>query len=195
YEVGNTREPDGWALKIDLDGNIKWSRVFGHNAIPHAHDYLYNAVALPDGGLIASGSTQIKDSTWWENGKPIYAQRQAGWVVKLDSMGCMGPGCPEMLADYQDSLNNPQPPIDSITEITLYPNPGKDVATLENKAGFSSGAYYYISDMQGKMVQDKTPIDGQTQVKIDLRGHSANNYIIRVYHNFSYYSFKYAKRE
>ncbi|HTO15676.1 MAG TPA: T9SS type A sorting domain-containing protein [Edaphocola sp.] len=195
YEVGNTRAPDGWALKIDLDGNIKWSRVIGHNAIPHAHDYLYNAVPLPDGGFIASGSTMIKDSTWWNNGEPIYAMRQSGWVVKLDSMGCLGPGCPEMLADYIDSMKNPKPPIEHLTEITLYPNPGGNQAILENKAGFSEEAFYYISDMQGKIIQDQTPIDGQTQVKIDLRGHAAASYIVRVYHDYGYYSFKYAKKE
>ncbi|HTO16080.1 MAG TPA: T9SS type A sorting domain-containing protein [Edaphocola sp.] len=194
YEVGSTREPDGWAIRLDEEGNVKWSRVFGHNATPYAHEYLYGATALPDGGFIASGCTQIYDSVW-SNDAYIYGRRQVGWVVKLDSMGCMGPGCPEMLSDYIDSMNNPKPPINHITEITLYPNPGKDVATLENKAGFSTNAYYYISDMQGKINQDLTRIGDQTQVKIDLRGHASGNYIIRVYHDYNYYTFKYSKTE
>ncbi|HTO15843.1 MAG TPA: T9SS type A sorting domain-containing protein, partial [Edaphocola sp.] len=192
YQVGSTREPDGWAVRLDKDGNIKWSRVFGHNATPYAHEYLYSGTALSDGGFITSGCTQIYDSLWKGNSY-IYGLRQVGWIVKLDSMGCLGPGCPEMLADYIDSMKNPKPPIEHITEITLYPNPGGNQAILENKAGFSEDAFYYISDISGKIIQDKTYIGKQTQVSIHFKGSANAQYIIKLQHNFGLYSFKYAK--
>jgi hypothetical protein len=50
YSIGGG-ESDGWLVRLDRDGRIKWQRSFG-GALPDQ----FNDVALaPDGGFLAVG--------------------------------------------------------------------------------------------------------------------------------------------
>ncbi len=182
YEVGSMREPEGWAVRLDANGNVVWSRIFGHNAVPHAHDYLYNAVALSDGGFVAAGSSLVQDSTWFQGSKVAYP-RQSGWLVKLDANGCVDSACSEI-------LNIKSPPKQQY-QIGLYPNPGKGKALLQSEQLLPANSHISITDIMGRTVWQQTYKQPQQQIPIDISSNASGVYLIRLNVGEDMYSLKY----
>lgn len=182
YEVGNIRGPDGWALRLDAQGNEVWTRVFGHNAVSECHDYLYNAMALPDGTFIATGSSEIPDTFYYE-GQRITSKRQAAWVVKLNSDGCISPGCPGTLGTGKEALQK--------ESISLYPNPGNGTIRLSSTAPFKAGAQLIITDQLGRLIQQNSLPTGIQQYTFRLPNNVAGLYYIKLQNGKESYSFKY----
>jgi len=59
----NEGQNDGWVIKVDADGNLKWQVSAGGSNI----DFLYDAVELNDGTIIAVGDTFSNDGAIQEN--------------------------------------------------------------------------------------------------------------------------------
>ena len=184
YQPGSTREPDGWAVRLDSNGNVVWNRIFGHNAIPHAHEYLYNAIALPDGGFVAAGTTQVADTYWYQGNRTPYT-RQAAWMVKLDSNGCVDTACSELTGLGVAAPEGGQ------QHISLYPNPGNGRATLHSSKAIPAGARLYITDIAGRTVQQQTIKDSTMQLPINIVGNASGLYLIRLQLGAEQYSIKY----
>ncbi|MBK7388599.1 MAG: hypothetical protein IPI23_05860 [Bacteroidetes bacterium] len=72
---------DGFIIRTDSSGNEKWRRQyrFGND-----HCYFRDVQETPDGGIICAGF--VFDGA---------SGGQDGWLVKLDSTGCLSSGCGE----------------------------------------------------------------------------------------------------
>lgn len=182
YMVGSTREPEGWAVRLNANGDVVWNRIFGHNAVPHAHDYLYNAVALSDGGFVAAGSTLVQDSTWFQGNKTPYT-RQAAWLVKLDANGCVDTACSEIL-NVKDSKKQQY-------DIALYPNPGNGKALLQSEQLLPANTQVSITDIMGRTVWQQTYKQPQQQIPIDITSKASGVYLIRLNIGGATHSLKY----
>lgn len=182
YEVGSTRGPEAWALRLDGQGNEVWNRVFGHNAVENGSDYLYNAMALPDGNFIATGSSMIKDTFYYDGVRTPY-NRQSAWVVKLNSDGCINPACPGTLGTGKEELSK--------ENISLYPNPGNGRVRLNSTEPFAAGAQLIVTDQLGRMIQQQNIPKGIQQYNIDLQGQAAGLYYIQLHNGQERYNFKY----
>ena len=93
----------GLLLKADLNGQLMWRRTYNtNNQVDH---YFYDVKRTLDGGYIMAGTAF--DSL---------LVSQDAWLVKVDSLGCLVPGCQvfdgltEQATDLGDALE-------------LYPNP------------------------------------------------------------------------
>ncbi|MBL7705280.1 MAG: T9SS type A sorting domain-containing protein [Taibaiella sp.] len=182
YEVGNTRGPDGWALRLDTQGNEVWNRVFGHNAVDNCHDYLYNAMALPDGSFIATGSTNIPDTFYYE-GQQIASKRQSAWVVKLNSDGCMNSDCPGTLGSGKEMLKK--------ESVSLFPNPGNGTINISYTKPFNAEAQLIVYDQLGRIVQQQLIPKNIQQYTFSLNSQATGLYYILLQSGKENYSFKY----
>jgi len=109
--VDSLGEFHGYIAKLDADGNLLWERDYTTDAEYDA--YFFDVQQTWDKGYIVSGSA-VGDI----DGEP----NQQMWLVKLDSMGCLVPGCDEV------PIINP-PKRDAL--FSIYPNPVTNTSTVE----------------------------------------------------------------
>ena len=99
----------GWIAKISPDGDSLWSRTYVYSTdFPSFHEF-YDLKECPDGGLILCGESRSV-----ANGDSI---PQQAWLMKLDSFGCLVPGCQFIDATEETKESVP---------LLLYPKPARD---------------------------------------------------------------------
>ncbi|HYG14275.1 MAG TPA: T9SS type A sorting domain-containing protein [Bacteroidia bacterium] len=107
----NSKPFDGWMLKISTLGEIIWQRRYSLLADEYGNHELTQAIAGPGGFIYAIGGVSGKDDNYyWRS-----------WLLKLDSMGCVVPGC------HTTGINDFKTP-DS--RILIYPNPASEVLNI-----------------------------------------------------------------
>ncbi len=110
----------GWMSKLDKDGKLKWSRNYTDDQYGKASCYLYDVTTLDNGDIITGGWLQQKQIN-----PPIMT-----WVLHLDSMGCLTPGCTDsILYTRTDEIHGQ--PITKEVFFKAYPNPVVDELKLE----------------------------------------------------------------
>ena len=78
----NTRgRKDMWIVKINQNGNKLWDRRFGGNV----EDSCSNAIALPDGGFLLSGSS--RSFAGGDKTENRHAGNSDVWLVRIDALG------------------------------------------------------------------------------------------------------------
>ncbi len=92
--VGQSSLPDpmnGVLLRTTAQGDSLWLRYYHYadSVWTQGKGFLRDVVPTPDGGFIAVGTAMASSNN--PNDPPIYGQDT--WVVKVDSMGCLEPGC------------------------------------------------------------------------------------------------------
>lgn len=90
----------GFFRKYSPDGNVIWTRRYRHVEEEMATQELYDVTATSDGGYAACGMVA---ASW-------VGIHQDGWVIKVDSMGCLVPGCDSLDTssnEINDFKNNP----------------------------------------------------------------------------------------
>ncbi|TVR77622.1 MAG: T9SS C-terminal target domain-containing protein [Chitinophagaceae bacterium] len=138
----------GWIARMDANGNILWTRRYKYEESPlyPIHAYFYDVKPTPDNGFILTGHTVYND--------------QDIWLVKLDSMGCLEPGCHIDTSDTVGVIDiSPQ-----YLQSKVYPNPfsGQAVIEVALDGRPAHDAICRIYDIQGKVVKElKTKADNQ----------------------------------
>ena len=109
----------GWFVKVSANGDSIWSHLYsgvndpGNNYETQINDFQL----LPDGGIIGCGTSTDHSVN--------YASQQA-WLIRLDSMGCLIPGCDTLTpTGLSPTLTN-----GSHTGIAVYPNPANSLVYL-----------------------------------------------------------------
>ncbi|MBK7388597.1 MAG: T9SS type A sorting domain-containing protein [Bacteroidetes bacterium] len=126
---------DGFIIRTDSSGNEKWRRQyrFGND-----HCYFRDVQETPDGGIICAGF--VFDGA---------SGGQDGWLVKLDSTGCLSSGCGEPTSILET-------PAASSYTISVSPNPVKEEAVIKIEglsAKLLEESYLVnVYDLTGKLV-------------------------------------------
>ena len=130
----------GMLYKFDEEGNTIWSRFYAHYAgLPAGYPQLFKDVKqTSDGGFILTGVT--------EGIAPPNSQRL--WLVKLDSLGCLVPGCNTVgVQEFESQLQS---------ALHISPNPAHEVVrfNLELPSGYvlQGAVQALVLDAQGKEV-------------------------------------------
>lgn len=110
--IGGVSDYFGYVCELDTNGNLLWERTY--NTDPAYDAYLFDMVETADGYLVFSGSAI--DFAEGVSG-------QKAWLLKLDSMGCLVPGCDET------AIINP--PVNNAALFTIYPNPITNSSIVE----------------------------------------------------------------
>ncbi|MBU6205949.1 MAG: T9SS type A sorting domain-containing protein, partial [Bacteroidetes bacterium] len=151
-----------WHLsRITNQGELVWRRLYNYikpNNYAYYNYYNFDLDTCPDKGFILSG--YISDDI---------NVLDSGWLVKVDSMGCLLPGC---------HLSPPEVPTDSSVHVLLYPNPANDFINFMPQF-FESDVEYRLVDMLGRSVVHGTAPDGSTNM-IDSRFLPAGTYLLCV---------------
>lgn len=135
---------DGWIIKTDSSGNQIWERAYRkHND----GSYFRDVKPTGDGGFICAGFVFTGDSG-----------NQDGWLVKLDSAGCLNWSC-GVLNDVIE-INGQQ----TNRNILIYPNPASEVIYVSSKTLLDDYFQIIIYDNTGREALSKSfpSIPGQS---------------------------------
>ncbi len=167
---------NGNVAKLDSLGNVLWYREysFNDNTISGLYStcYFYDIkLDTLNGDILCFGNTQrdpaLGDST-----------EQDFWLLKLDSMGCLVPGC--------DTITEVgiQPIETSGPQITVYPNPAKYTArVLLNHGTPNAEIDFTLFGLSGQaIITQKHSLNpyGFGEWTINLEGLSPGIYVYRI---------------
>ncbi len=117
---------------------------------------------MPDFGFVVCGSS-YEDST-----------KQNGWILRVDSLGCLEPGC-------DGSSAAPEPPGEG-PGIALSPNPtgGAFRIALTRPGEVLLGVR--LLDLQGRLISDLQYLRsaGWRECELDLSGQPSGAYLVQV---------------
>ena len=132
----------GWISKLDKDGKLKWSRNYTDDQYGKANCYLYDVTTLGNGDIITGGWLQQQQIN-----PPIMT-----WVLHLDSMGCLTPGCTDSILYTRTEEINGQP-ITKEVFFKAYPNPMVDELKLEfYNHIYRPDSQVVLTDASGKVI-------------------------------------------
>jgi Secretion system C-terminal sorting domain len=160
--VSDGVDRDGtWIVKVSNQGDSLWARYYtifdGFYGRPDPEDFK----ATPDGGYIVCGRVPGGSENF-------------GWIMKLDSFGCLVPGC--NANDGPNSTNEEAPSL----HLTIYPNPTTDFLNIFVNAPIpASRASFRIINSEGSLVKAfKTDNFNSTYI-IPVRDWAAGGYYLQ----------------
>ncbi|GIV35554.1 MAG: hypothetical protein KatS3mg031_3089 [Chitinophagales bacterium] len=159
----------GWIAKISPSGDSLWSRAYVYSAnFPSFHEF-YDLKECPDGGFILCGESRSV-----ANGDSI---PQQAWLMKLDSFGCLVPGC--QLIDATEEA-------EAQGTLLLYPNPARDYLNFfyRQAPGQSSRELSFrIFDASGRELQRFEAQSGEATYIVPLWHWSPGVYFLQLLHD------------
>lgn len=140
----NTGFGQGVLLRTTSMGDSLWMRhyYYADSLMTDGQGTLRDVVATPDGGFVAVGAVYSSASG---NNPPAY--NQDIWVVKVDSMGCIEPGC-DGISTITTQLTNLR------KALSISPNPAHGSAHLawQLPAAFHGAAQLTVTSATGARV-------------------------------------------
>lgn len=127
----------GWLVKADSNGDTLWTRVYNPS---DATDYLRNMLVMPNGDIVMVGFGRGENST-----------TQDGWILRVDSMGCLDEGCHTV--DVED-LEGKQ------MGIVIYPNPNNGGFSIKLPNLSGGNAEIQLFELSGKLVGSRKLFEG-----------------------------------
>ena len=160
--------------KISEEGDsIWWREPYIGNQLNDNH-WSYQTKPTVDGGYIGCGLNIL------HSGRHPWGHPQAGYVYKLDSDGCYGPGdCPTTtiipntvsVLLYEEEV-----------DFSFYPNPTQDILHITYANTTHAEYRVVIRDVQGKVVADErlSPNEFEYTHQLDLRHLSQGIYMLEI---------------
>lgn len=129
-------------FRISEEGDSIWWREPYIGDQRNDNHWSYQTKPTSDGGFIGSGMNILSNSLH------PWGHVQAGYVYKLDSNGCFGPGdCPTStisVTEYEEEVG-----------LSFYPNPTNDVLNVTYSMGNGKLHTVVIRDLQGKTLREE----------------------------------------
>ena len=177
YDGGNQQ---GLLLRTTANGDSLWMRnyAFHDSVIDQGTGRFFDVLPTADGGCIAAGVAYQPFNAPYP---PGYSQD--AWVVKVDSMGCIVPGC-DGLSGITEQFTNLG------DALTLYPNPlslskGNDHLHVGIKLPAdlttSGPLTLSVTTMEGRLVlQQQVPTSVADDVLLDVSSLAAGIYSLHL---------------
>lgn len=142
----------GWLLAINFNGDSLFQRLYNVNTKLPEHIYSINKT---NDGFLMSGYSINPDDT---------VNTQDAWLLKVDSFGCLTPGCQLVGID-----NIPF----SREDIKIFPNPAKDKIQISHSANITS---FRIADYTGKLILS----GNNAELGINISSLASGAYVMQV---------------
>ena len=164
----NTAEVRGWIAKISNDGDSLWKREYVVLDNGFNHHEIYDMKETPDGGLIICGES--RDRT------PGVDTPQQAWLMKLDSFGCLVPGCQLIDATEEAQAQG---------TLLLYPNPARDYLNFFYRPAPGQNSRelsFHIFDASGRELQRFEAQSGEATYIVPLWHWPPGVYFLQLLH-------------
>jgi hypothetical protein len=146
--------------KLSPQGDLIWHRRYTVQPAGKHYDAFYNLISTSDGGILCNGTTYQNDTT-----------RQNAWVVKLDSLGCLTPGC-------NLHVGVVELPVGDATPFVISPNPNDGHFEIRAKNQQHMQAVR-VFDAGGRMVFESKE-GNASSVSVSLNHPGAGTYFCSV---------------
>jgi Secretion system C-terminal sorting domain len=159
----------GLIVKLTADGDTVWHRFYSHypGAAYGKDQIFWDVKPTSDGGMVLTGETN-------SDAYP-YAQL---WLLKLDSLGCLVPGCGSVgVEEYTDLFNG---------KLNVSPNPASDrisiALDLTEGVEVSGQLRAVLLDASGRLALEQ-PVQqnlNQLRTTVDVGALPAGTYYVHV---------------
>lgn len=154
-----TGYPHGSLLKYSADGDSLWMRSYTHPSVSGWLDWheLRDVVIEPDGGVTALG--YLDDLT-----------NQDLWVIRVDSFGCLVPGCQlyDNIAEQGLQLN-----------VLVYPNPTEGRLFLSFRSATPPAGEFTLVNISGQVVRRFRPGNSSVEIDLDISEQPTGLYLLK----------------
>ena len=159
----------GWFLKLNSSGDTIWSRTYSKVYTTFSENVIYDFEILNDGSIIGVGQSSDHNAQ---------TQGQQGWIIRVDSMGCLIPGCDTLTTtDIKESPSD-------IIGVKIYPNPTSDIIYILLKSdNIIENVSFKILDINFKIIAEHRDAKVDVTYVIDTEEYPAGTYYILLYQN------------
>ena len=162
-EVGRY-DPVAEIMRTDHQGNLLWTKRYDWGtdsiALKTTFETVYSIIQTENGGLVLSGNAQGIN--------PIV--QQSGWLLKLDSNGCLVAGCGSVgIVEYE---------VFSSLTFKAYPNPAQDRVQLAGE--LQDGDVVTLYDFTGKILHQQV-INSSEIPEIAVSEYANGIYLLSLY--------------
>lgn len=159
----------GWIVKFADMGDsahVLWERKYRGANSGNSVNILHDIVEKANGNLVAVGESTQSDS--------LYPQQ--GWILGLDSFGCLVPGCQDWAAIKDNG-------VEATPLLRLFPNPMQDALYFDVKGVDEKRSFQMqVTDINGREFL-QTMVSPQVQYSLDTKEYSTGSYIITLTEN------------
>jgi len=172
--ISQTYEPTGWFVKVSASGDNIWSRMYrGTPGYPLSYNtnVINDFQILPDGGMIGCGAADDAAATQFS---------QQAWLIRLDSMGCLIPGCDTLTATGL----SPVPTNGSHTGVVVYPNPASNMAYLLIKTDNPDPQFsFLVYNANGKLLTEEKGAMPDVTYLLHVNSYASGMYYVQILSN------------
>ncbi|MBX2892651.1 MAG: T9SS type A sorting domain-containing protein [Saprospiraceae bacterium] len=157
----------GWLFRMDENREVLWERSYLDSTYQGRTFGLLYVIPTSDGGYLATGTITNYMTGVWES---------HNWLLKLDSMGCLEPGCSNVnyITETEEAV------FLKGKDIKIYPNPASDYVQVEFPADFDIGqnAYAVLVSNTGSIVRQEKINASKSQ--LNLSGITSGMYYLMI---------------
>lgn len=157
----------GYLAKVSPEGDSLWSRRLFYyeqsDSIEYEH-HIHDLQATPDGGYFMSGYTL-------DRAAGATPPRQRAWFIKVDSEGCLIPGC---------GLVDTESPNEEGPALLIYPNPADQYLNIYlGDNGDQKWTFLVLDGVGRQLGRYEAPL-GQTTYMVPVGNYPAGSYYLQV---------------
>ncbi|MFN3940673.1 MAG: T9SS type A sorting domain-containing protein, partial [Chitinophagales bacterium] len=152
----------GYMARVDINGNAIWERRYPSPGGLGQDNRIHDVELTDSGGIIIAGAAYGE----------VYAEDQNFWVMQLDSVGCLVPGC--------DTLGVSIMPMPFNNDFTVFPNPANSYCVVQTGTPLQTNAMIEIISINGTVIQTRTMQAGNISATLSLENIPAGVYFVKV---------------
>jgi len=157
----------GWLFRMNENREVLWERSYLDSTYQGETFGLRHIIPTIDGGYIATGTITNFMTGVWES---------HNWLLKLDSLGCLQPGCGSLnyITDTEEVV------FLKGKDIKIYPNPASEYVQVELPADFDFGqntCAVLVSNTGGIVRQEKISASNN---QLNLSGITSGMYYLMI---------------
>jgi hypothetical protein len=152
-------------MKLDENFNLLWKRIY----VPEGYDELDMSAAVcrlndfvenADGSITALGMVYMYTGTGPQGG-----YIQDSYMIRVDSLGCLIPGCSIGVTEFED-----------LVDLLVYPNPTSSNLTIQLPTNDNWTVRLY--NMNGQLVSTEK-INGNNRLDLNLQNFTSGLYTVQ----------------
>ncbi|MFK7971187.1 MAG: hypothetical protein AB8F95_12505 [Bacteroidia bacterium] len=176
--IDRSRDYFGYLAKARQDGTVTWTRNYttswqtGSDTVCCKGFVFKGVEPLDDGGAVAVGNLSFFDNTQQNQ---LIQKKTIGWLIRVDSFGCVVPGCQHAPDGIAPALPK--------ARLLIAPNPASDITYAHWLTEEPGEAVFSLRDAQGRLIRQWTSMQPEMTFVIPLQELASGMYYLDVLHH------------